>query len=48
VLENPSVFVRSAVKGFLDDIYATLIVTLPDAALLFRPVGACGFVFSET
>jgi hypothetical protein len=28
VLEHPSVFVSYAVKGFLDDIYATLVVRL--------------------
>jgi len=30
VLEHPSVFVSYAVKGFLDDIYATLVVKLAD------------------
>jgi hypothetical protein len=30
VLEHPSVFVSYAVKGFLDDIYATLVVKLSD------------------
>ena len=30
VLEHPSVFVSYAVKGFLDDIYATLAVKLAD------------------
>ena len=46
VLEHPSVFVSYAVKGVLDDIYATLVAKLAcelcftDEALLFRPVGA--------
>jgi small GTP-binding protein len=31
VLEHPSVFVSYAVKGFLDDIYATLVVKLADS-----------------
>ncbi len=30
VLEHPSVFVSYAVKGFLDDLYATLVVKLAD------------------
>ena len=30
MLEHPSVFVSYAVKGFLDDIYATLVVELAD------------------
>ncbi len=31
VLEHPSVFVSYAVKGFLDDVYATLVVKLADS-----------------
>jgi small GTP-binding protein len=31
VMEHPSVFVSYAVKGFLDDIYATLVVKLADS-----------------
>ena len=31
VMEHPSVFVSYAVKGFLDDIYATLVVRLADS-----------------
>ncbi|WP_395743598.1 TIR domain-containing protein [Prosthecobacter sp.] len=31
VIEHPSVFVSYAVKGFLDDIYATLVVKLADS-----------------
>ena len=31
MLEHPSVFVSYAVKGFLDDIYATLVVKLADS-----------------
>jgi len=30
MLEHPSVFVSYTVKGFLDDIYATLVVKLAD------------------
>ena len=29
-LEHPSVFLSYAVKGFLDDLYATLVVKLAD------------------
>ena len=36
VLEHPSVFVSYAVKGFLDDIYATLVVKLADCRSFTR------------